>query len=78
MKAARQRVRAAAAHKKEEEKRSKGKEGVSSSTPKAVSKGSAKRKADGKDDRSPKKAVVTPGDAHPKKSPPKSSRNTDK
>ena len=60
--------------KKEEEKRAKGKEGVSSLAPKAISKGSAKRNADGKDNRPPKKAAITPGDAHPKKkSPPKSS-----
>ena len=72
MEAVRQRVKAAAAHKKEEERSAKGKEGVSSSTPKAVSKGLAKRKADGKDNRPLKKAAITPGDAHPKKkSPPK-------
>ena len=67
MEAARQKVRAAASHKKEKEKRAKGKEGASSSTPKAISKGSAKRKADGKDNRPSKKAAVTPKDAKPKK-----------
>ena len=71
MDATKQRVRAAAAYKKEEERKAKGKEGTSSSVPKVVSKGSAKRKADGEDDHLPKKVVVTLGDAHPKKSPPK-------
>ena len=52
---------------------------MSSLAPKAVSKGSAKRKADGKDDRPPKKAAITPRDAHPKKkSPPKSSHSVGK
>ena len=72
MDAAKQRMRAAAAHKKEEERKAKGKEGTSSSVPKVVSKGSAKRKTNGENDHSPKKVVVTPGDAHSKKSPPKS------
>ena len=53
MEAAKQRVRAVAAHKKEEEKT---KVGESSSAPKAIGKGAAKRKADGKDERSSKKA----------------------
>ena len=44
---------------------------MSSSVPVAVSKGSAKRKVDREDDHPPKKVVVSPGDAHPKKSPPK-------
>ena len=70
MEATRQRVKAAAARKKKEEKRDKGKKGVSSSTPKAVSKGSAKRKADGKDDCPSKKVAVTPRDANPKKKSP--------
>ena len=69
--AAKQKVRAAAARKKEEERKAKEKEGTSSSVPKAISKGSTKRKADGEDDRLPKKVAVTLGDAHPKKSPPK-------
>ena len=43
-------VRAAMARKKEEEKREKGKEGASSSAPKAIGKGALKRKADRKDD----------------------------
>ena len=78
MEAARQRVRVIATHKKEEERRA-GKEGASSSAPKVVSKGSAKRKAIGKDDCPLEKAVVTPGDAHPKKkSPPKSSQGAGK
>ena len=72
MEAARQRVKAAVAHKKEEEKKAKGKEGASSSAPKAVSKGSAKRKVDGKDDHPLKKAIVTPRDTHPKKKSPSS------
>ncbi|KAL0001400.1 hypothetical protein SO802_015181 [Lithocarpus litseifolius] len=42
--------------------------------PKAVTKGSAKRKAVGKDNRPPKKAAVTPGDAPPKKKSPLKSR----
>ena len=77
MEAARQKVRAAAGCKKEEER--KAKEGASSSTPKAIAKGLAKRKVNGKDDRPPKKAAVTPGDEHlKKKSPPKSSRGAGK
>ena len=71
MEAARQKVRAAAGCKKEEER--KAKEGASLSAPKAVAKGSAKGKADGKDDHPPKKEVVTLGEEHLKKSPPKSS-----
>ena len=59
-------------------KKTKGQEGMSSSVPKAVSKGSAKRKADKEDDCPPKKVVVTLGDAHPKKSPPKPSHGTGK
>ena len=66
-----QRVRAAAAHKKEEERKVKGKEGTSSSVPKAVYKGTAKRNTDGDNDRPPKKVAVTPRDAYSKKSPPK-------
>ena len=77
MKAARQRVRVATTHKKEEER--KAKEGASSLAPKAVAKGSAKRKANGKNDRPPKKAAITLGDEHlKKKSPPKSSRGAGK
>ena len=68
MDAAKQKVRATIARKKEEKRKTKGKEGTSSSVPKVVSKGSAKRKVDGEDDHSPKKVVVTPRDAHPKKS----------
>ena len=77
MEAAKQRVRAVAARKKEEEK-AKGKERVSSSVPHAVSKVSAKRKADGKDDPPSKKVAVTPGDVPPKKSSSKSSRGVGK
>ena len=72
MEAVRQRVRAAVARKKEEEKRAKGKEGASSLAPKAIFKGSAKRKVDGMDNHPPKKAVVTPRDTHPKKKSPSS------
>ena len=72
MDAAKQRIRAAAACKKEEEKKAKGKEGTSSSVPKAVYKGSTKRKTDGDNDRLPKKVAVTPGDAYSEKTPPKS------
>ena len=71
MDAAKQRVRTTTACKKEEERKAKGKERMTSSIPKAVSKGLTKRKADREDDRLPKKVVVTLGDAHPKKSPPK-------
>ena len=63
-------MREAVACKKEEEKRAKGKEGASSLVPKVVPKGLAKRKANRKDDRPSKKAVVTLGDADPKKKSP--------
>ena len=70
MEAAKQRVKEAAARKKEEER--KAKEGESSLAPKAVKKGVTKRKGDGKDDCPSKKAFVTPGEKLPKKpSPPK-------
>ena len=79
MEAARERVRATAACKKEEKKKAKGKDGTCSSAPKAVAKGSAKRKGDGKDNRPSKKTTVTLGDAHPKKkSPPKLSHGAGK
>ena len=71
MDAAKQKVRATIARKKEEKRKTKGKEGTSSSVSKVVSKGSAKRKADGKENRPPKKVVVAFEDVHPKKSPPK-------
>ena len=77
MEAAKQRVRAATARKKEEEK-AKGKEGVSSSTPHAVSKVLAKRKTDEKDDPPSKKMAVTPGNVPFKRSSPKSSHGTGK
>ena len=68
MESARQRVRVAAARKKEE-KKAKEAEGGTSSTPKTVTK-VLKRKPDGNDDRPSKKAAVTPGDISPKgKSP---------
>ena len=71
MDTAKQRMGVAITRKKEEAKKTKGQEGTSLSVPKAISKGSTKRKADREDDRPPKKVVVTLGDAHPKKSPPK-------
>ena len=71
MDAAKQRVRATAACKKEEAKQAKGQKGTSLSISKAVSKGSAKRKADEEENRPPKKVVVAFEDVHPKKSPPK-------
>ena len=60
-------MRATTAHRKEEEKKVKGKEGVSSSAPKVVRKGAPKRKVDGKDDRPPKKVFVPPADKLHKK-----------
>ena len=76
MEVAKQRVRAAMAHKKEEERKVKEKEGVSSSVPKTVAKVS-KRKPDENDDCPSKKVAVTLGDMPPKKkSPLKSSRGT--
>ena len=51
-------VRAVAVHKKEVEK-AKGKEGASSSAPKAVGKGAPKRKADRKDKIFPSKLKST-------------------
>ena len=70
MEAARQRVRAAAARKKEEEKATKGKDETSLLAPKTVARGSVKRKNDGKDECPLKKLTVTTGDAHPKKKSP--------
>ena len=81
MKATRQRVqvRAVAGRRKKEENKAKRKEGASSSTPKAVKKGTPKRKADRKDDHPPKKVSVTLGDKIPKKpSPPKPSHGAGK
>ena len=70
MEAARQRVKATVAHKKEEEKKTK--VGEFTSAPNVVSKGATKRNGDKKDDRPSKKASVTPGEKLPKKpSPPK-------
>ncbi|KAK9986576.1 hypothetical protein SO802_031527 [Lithocarpus litseifolius] len=56
--AARQRVRAAATRKKEEDKKTK--LGESLPTPKVIGKGAPKRKGDGKNDHPPKKASVNP------------------
>ena len=67
MEVARQRVKATATCKKEEEKVVNRKDETSSLAPKTVAKGSAKRKNDGKDERPPKKAAVTTWDVHPKK-----------
>ena len=72
-------VRAAAAHRKEEEKKAKGKDKASLSAPKVFEKGVLKRKADGKDDCPPKKVFVPPGDKLLKKSsPPKPSHGASK
>ena len=51
---------------------------MSSSIPKAISKGSAKRKTDGENDHLPRKVVITPGDTYSKKSPPKLGPSTGK
>ena len=75
MEAAKQRVRAAAARKKEEDK-AKRKEGTS--TPHSSLKGPIKRKADGKDDPPSKKATVGPMDVPSKKSPSKSGHGAGK
>ena len=64
-----QRIRAVAAHKKEEAKLAKGTEEGTSSVPKSVSKVS-QRKLDGDDDHPSKRTVVTPGDASPKRKSP--------
>ena len=78
MEAVKQRVRAAAARKNEEERQVKEKEGVFSLAPKTVAKVS-KRKLGKKDNRPSKKSIVTPGDVPPKKkSPLKSSRGVGK
>ena len=61
-------IRAAAAPKKEE---GKGKEGASTSLPKAVDKGAAKRKGDGAGGRLAKKQTVTLGDHSTKPPSPK-------
>ena len=69
MDAAKQRIRAAVACKKEEAKLAKGTEEGTSSAPKAVSKVS-KRKPDGDDDRPSKRTAVTPSDASSKRKSP--------
>ena len=69
MDAAKQRIRAEVARKKEEVKLAKGTEEGTPSAPKAVSKVS-KRKLDGDDDRSSKRTAVTPGDASSKRKSP--------
>ena len=70
MDAAKQRIRAATARKKEAKLVKGTEEGTSSalpsSIPKAISKVS-KRKPDGDDDRLPKRTAVTPGDASSKR-----------
>ena len=71
MDVAKQRVKATSAYKNEEERKAKGKEGTSSSVPKAISEGSAKSKTDGENDCLPKKVAITPRDVNSKKSPPK-------
>ena len=73
MDAVKQWVRAAAARKKEEKRKAKGNEETSSSIPKAVFKGSAKRKTNRENNRPPKKVAITPGDASSKNSPPNTS-----
>ena len=78
MDAAKQRVRAAAARKKEEVKLAKGTEEGTSSAPKTVIK-VLKTKPDGKDDHLSKRATITPGDVSPKtKSPLKPSHGAGK
>ena len=63
-------VRVAAACKKEEN--AKGKEGASSSAPKAVNKGATKRKGDSKDDCPSKKVSITLGEKPPRSLPSRS------
>ena len=75
MESAKQRIRAAAARQKAE-KQAQEAEGEASSTPK-VPIGQAKRKPDGSDRRSAKKAAVTPGSLKDK-SPPKPSHGVGK
>ena len=65
MDAAKQRIRATAARKKEEARLAKGTKDGNSSVPKSVSKVS-KRKPDGDDNSLSKRTVVTLGDASPK------------
>ena len=69
MDAAKQRIRAVAARKKEEKKLEKGTDEGTSLAPKAINK-VPKRKPDGDDDRLSKRIVVTPGDVSPKKKSP--------
>ena len=77
MEATKQRVKAAVARKKEEERKAKETKGVSSSAPKTVSKVS-KRNPDRKDDRPSKNVAITPEDVPPNKSPFKSSQGVGK
>ena len=78
MDAAKQRIKVAAAHKKEEARLAKGTEEGNLSVPKFVRK-VLKRKPDGDDDRPSKRTAVTPGDASPKgKSPLKPSHGVGK
>ena len=77
MESAKQRIKAAAAHQKEE-KKAKEAGGETSSTPKTVTK-QAKRKPDGSDGSPAKKVAVTPGDGAAKeKSPLKPSHGAGK
>ena len=63
-------ARLKAAARKNEEGKGKEKEVASLSAPKAVSKGSAKRKGNGKDNHQSKKVSITPGEKLPKKPSP--------
>ena len=63
-------ARLKAAARKKEEGKGKEKEMASLSAPKAVSKGSAKRKGNGKDNHQSKKVSITPGEKLPKKPSP--------
>ena len=81
MDAARQRAlvkASAAARKKEERKKEKGKEGASLSAPKVAEKGAPKRKNDEKDNCPPKKPSIALGEMQPKKSPSKLSHGAGK
>ena len=72
-------MRASATACKKEEKREKGKEGVSLSAPKVIGNGAPKRKDEGKDNRLFKKAPVTPKEKQPKNlSPSKPGHGTGK
>ena len=55
-------MRASTVVHKKEEKKEKGKEGASSSTPMVIGKGAPKRKVEGKYDRPLKKGMIALGD----------------